>query len=367
MQTSYYSLPPAPTRTDKAVDPSNPPSPPNWRAQRDREPFLESQAWGWFDSATWALRVVAQRAGRRRGPRPRARLRRAELLLAAPRRRPPPGPGARRLNLTADGPLDGPPASTGTARPPWPAGPPPPLPPPRGRHPRRGGPDAPQLRARPAVPAGPAGRRRQRGRRLHGRRLVPDHGRDRPADHQDGQGPWSSCCFRRRRPPTAARCVRGWPPCGPSCTCSWWAISSIRRPAPAAGRRTRDCSTRRCLCAATGTRASLPRSRASRWFPRRRTSAGPSRETFGTVCEVLLAIGFEVEEAWEDSFGKAPPSRPSPPPRGSSRVTGLTGRSRAWRARLEELLAWLGWGKRVHRLQNKCATGTSGATFPCGP
>lgn len=51
--TSYYSLPPVPTRTDRAVDPSMPPAPPNWRRDRDREPFLFSQGWGWFDSATW--------------------------------------------------------------------------------------------------------------------------------------------------------------------------------------------------------------------------------------------------------------------------------------------------------------------------
>lgn len=51
--TSYYPLPPVPTRTDRAVDPSTPPAPPNWRRDRDREPFLVQQGWGWFDSATW--------------------------------------------------------------------------------------------------------------------------------------------------------------------------------------------------------------------------------------------------------------------------------------------------------------------------
>ncbi|EOO00489.1 putative serine protein [Phaeoacremonium minimum UCRPA7] len=51
--TSYYSLPPAPTRTDRAVDPSQPPAPPNWRRDMQREPFLKAQGWGWFDSATW--------------------------------------------------------------------------------------------------------------------------------------------------------------------------------------------------------------------------------------------------------------------------------------------------------------------------
>ncbi|OLN86806.1 hypothetical protein CCHL11_07833 [Colletotrichum chlorophyti] len=54
--TSIYPLPPRPTRTDRPVSPSQPPMPPNWRGIRgpvNREPFLQSQAWGWFVSATW--------------------------------------------------------------------------------------------------------------------------------------------------------------------------------------------------------------------------------------------------------------------------------------------------------------------------
>lgn len=50
--TSYYPLPPTPTRSDKATDPSQPPIPPNWRRDVDREPFLTYQGWGWFTSAT---------------------------------------------------------------------------------------------------------------------------------------------------------------------------------------------------------------------------------------------------------------------------------------------------------------------------
>ena len=50
--TSYFPLPPTPTRSDKATDPSNPPQPPvggrDWMA---REPFYASQAWNWFTSA----------------------------------------------------------------------------------------------------------------------------------------------------------------------------------------------------------------------------------------------------------------------------------------------------------------------------
>ncbi|KAI5927190.1 hypothetical protein F4810DRAFT_433674 [Camillea tinctor] len=54
-ETSYYPLPPTPTRTDSSTDPSRPPQPPNWRGGRDtlREPFLAFQTWGWFSSATW--------------------------------------------------------------------------------------------------------------------------------------------------------------------------------------------------------------------------------------------------------------------------------------------------------------------------
>ncbi|KZL70634.1 hypothetical protein CI238_01546 [Colletotrichum incanum] len=53
---SAYPLPPQPTLTDRPVSPSRPPVPPNWRGIMDpvdREPFLQSQGWGWFSSATW--------------------------------------------------------------------------------------------------------------------------------------------------------------------------------------------------------------------------------------------------------------------------------------------------------------------------
>ncbi|ETS82148.1 hypothetical protein PFICI_07150 [Pestalotiopsis fici W106-1] len=52
-ESSYYPLPPLPTRTDHSTDPTDPPRPPNWRWEIDREPFLRSQGWGWFSSATY--------------------------------------------------------------------------------------------------------------------------------------------------------------------------------------------------------------------------------------------------------------------------------------------------------------------------
>ncbi|CAN8101401.1 unnamed protein product [Discula destructiva] len=51
--TSYYPLPPRPTKTDTNSEPSHPAPPPNMRWDLGREPFLKMQGWGWFDSATW--------------------------------------------------------------------------------------------------------------------------------------------------------------------------------------------------------------------------------------------------------------------------------------------------------------------------
>lgn len=51
--TSYYPLPPQPTRSGRDSEPSHPAAPPNWRHETGQEPFLRIQGWGWFDSATW--------------------------------------------------------------------------------------------------------------------------------------------------------------------------------------------------------------------------------------------------------------------------------------------------------------------------
>ncbi len=120
---SYYTLPPVPTRTDRVADPSNPPAPPNWRGGNGRrgppgrdepgtgpvgtEPFLASQAWGWFESATWHY------GGSRAGPgagETRVRIDNCGILsyyalqfdnsaLALARARDE----QQRLNLTAEG------------------------------------------------------------------------------------------------------------------------------------------------------------------------------------------------------------------------------------------------------------------------
>ncbi|WDK21535.1 hypothetical protein CGRA01v4_12825 [Colletotrichum graminicola] len=65
--TSAYPLPPQPTLTDRPVSPSRPPMPPNWRGIMgpvEREPFLQSQGWGWFSAATWHYGSNGDGAGR---------------------------------------------------------------------------------------------------------------------------------------------------------------------------------------------------------------------------------------------------------------------------------------------------------------
>lgn len=52
-ETPYYPLPPQPTKTDRTSEPSHPAPPPNMRWDMGGEPFLKAQGWGWFDSATW--------------------------------------------------------------------------------------------------------------------------------------------------------------------------------------------------------------------------------------------------------------------------------------------------------------------------
>ncbi|OKL63250.1 hypothetical protein UA08_01844 [Talaromyces atroroseus] len=49
---TYYPLPRETSSPGRSRDPDQPPMPPGWRRD-DLEPFLASQAWGWFESATW--------------------------------------------------------------------------------------------------------------------------------------------------------------------------------------------------------------------------------------------------------------------------------------------------------------------------
>jgi hypothetical protein len=51
--SDIYPLPTKTSPLSRATNPANPPMPPNWRQTVTREPFLRSQGWQWFVSATW--------------------------------------------------------------------------------------------------------------------------------------------------------------------------------------------------------------------------------------------------------------------------------------------------------------------------
>ncbi|QGA21061.1 hypothetical protein EYB26_008771 [Talaromyces marneffei] len=59
----YYPLPTDTSPPGHSKDPEQPPMPPSWRL-RGQEPFLESQTWGWFESATWHYGSTGMGAGR---------------------------------------------------------------------------------------------------------------------------------------------------------------------------------------------------------------------------------------------------------------------------------------------------------------
>lgn len=61
--SSYYPLPTPTHNPGRSTSPPDPPRPPNWRRESS-EPFLESQTWGWFESATWHYGSSAMGQGR---------------------------------------------------------------------------------------------------------------------------------------------------------------------------------------------------------------------------------------------------------------------------------------------------------------
>lgn len=59
----YYPLPTDTSPPNRSKEPDQPPMPPSWRSSA-QEPFLESQTWGWFESATWHYGSTGMGAGR---------------------------------------------------------------------------------------------------------------------------------------------------------------------------------------------------------------------------------------------------------------------------------------------------------------
>lgn len=87
-----------------------------------------------------------------------------------------------------------------------------------------------------------------------------------------------------------------------------------------------------------------------RLSPEERDLRWAVEETFGTICSVLLTVGFGIEHMWFSHFDLDPkgPDTPSIPP-------GLNSTVSQWADNVAELLAWLGWEGEVVTCEKVCA------------
>ncbi len=347
VETSYYSLPPVPTRTDKATEPSNPPSPPNWRWQRDREPFLHAQGWGWFDSATWHY------GSSRNGPgagETRARVLSCGVLsYYAPRFTNQSLNRAlderKALNLTDDGLWmgEGPSANRTAA--------------------------LAQLARRrryhhlEMVTPSEAALMRSSVETMV-RTLLEDEGQCTGADWTLMTAEIVQRTTRLLKileqqlasapaDPGNATAVRDWMD-GLRSQLHMFMVSFLEYP-PAddpggwsTGSQLFNATL--SLCRYRYTRLMAPAEHVTPLVPEEEDQRWAMEETFGSICQVLLGIGFEVEEAWVGKFGKARRGNRKNPTKKES----LLRDPRAWHGRLEELIAWLGWESEFIGCKDVC-------------
>ncbi|EFX04722.1 hypothetical protein CMQ_1650 [Grosmannia clavigera kw1407] len=355
---SYYSLPPVPTRTDRVADPSAPPVPPNWRGPdtaNGREPFLEAQGWGWFESATWHYGSTRAGPG---GGETRLRVDSCAIFsFYAPQF----GGGAlalaraedeqRALNLTADGYWDG-----------------------RQEGDRRRALSQLARRRRfhqlGATSVDEAAAMRQRveqslARRLNGTVLDGEPGSrcsgadwtlmlaeivqrvaahlktmekmlaDGPADPGSSPGSDSGNATRQWLHQLRAQShmfMVGYLeyPTGGSATTPW-------RPYSALFNRTL------ALCRYRYTRLLVPdkdgTASSGVWLsPEEADMRWAVEETYGTLCSELLTIGFDIERVWAERYGSV-----GYKDAGRRRQTDTSIPRRHWADRLAELIVWLGW------------------------
>lgn len=74
-------------------------------------------------------------------------------------------------------------------------------------------------------------------------------------------------------------------------------------------------------------------------------------ETQASICNVIIDIGFSVEDIWNSTYNQPPSSSPD-----SSNLLNKTNTKEItrWIHGIEELMAWLGWAGEWARCENKC-------------
>lgn len=354
--TSYYPLPPQPTKTGRDSEPSYPAAPPNWREDRGREPFLRVQGWGWFDSATWHFGSTRNGPGQGEA---RARVLGCGLLsYYSPRFAFNQSLGRaagerQRLNLTADGS--------------W---------------------------------AGPG---EQGNRSLALKQLA----RRRRYHHLEGVGP-AEAAVMRESSERALRSLLG-PEGNNNCSGADWVqitseivqrttnhlemvdVKLVSSPSSGAGPEQnetavsewlddlraqihlfmvgyleypprvgqRTWSTRSELyretysrCKYRYTRLLVPEELHTSLSPEEEDIRLAVEEVHGSICSVLLTVGFGVEEAWFDSTTAGKGSKITSTPEAEE---ALAGRADRWHHEIEELRAWLGWESQYYGCEQTCA------------
>lgn len=343
--TSYYPLPPQPTKTGRDSEPSHPAAPPNWRHDLGREPFLGVQGWGWFDSATW--HYGSTRNGPGRGE-VKAKVLSCGILSyyssqfvnqslnrALDDR--------KSLNLTADGLWTGP-----------------------GEHGNRTKAIKQLARRRRFHHLGDvipeeASLMREQSEIALWRFLAPDSN----CSGADWILMTSEIVQRTTNHLTMVDTKLLFFPSDPrneTAVSRWlydlraqihlFMVGYLEYP-DKIGRET--WSTQSELyeetysrCKYRYTRLLVPEEHADP-LPREEEDIRLAVEgVYGTICSVLLTLGFEIEQAWFDySDGDEKQA--------SLHAEALVGRSERWHDKIEELQAWLGWESEYYGCQQTCA------------
>ncbi|KAH8765450.1 hypothetical protein F5883DRAFT_557098 [Diaporthe sp. PMI_573] len=347
--TSYYPLPPQPTKTGRDSEPSHPAAPPNWRHDPGREPFLRIQGWGWFDSATWHFGSTRNGPGR---GEVKARVLSCGLLSyysprfanqslsrAADER--------ERLNLTADGLWTGP-----------------------GEQGNRSVAIKQLARRRRFHHLGDVG---------HGEAVLMRESSERAL--QSLLGPRNNNCSGADWVQVTSEIVQrmtkhltmvdtklvSFPSSDPqneTAVSEWiydlraqihlFMVGYLEYP-PRIERGT--WSTRSELyretyyrCKYRYTRLLVPEELHASLSPEEEDIRVAVEDVHGSICSVLLAVGFGVEEAWfESTAGKGPGLRPP------AAAEALADRADRWHDNIAELQAWLGWESQYYGCEQTCA------------
>ncbi|KAJ4397598.1 hypothetical protein N0V93_001831 [Gnomoniopsis smithogilvyi] len=341
--TSYYPLPPQPTKTDRNAEPSHPAAPPNMRWDLGREPFLKLQGWGWFDSATWHY------GSTRNGPgqgEVRAKVLNCGIMsYYSPRFVNQTGNRAldeqKSLNLTSDGLWSGP-----------------------GKNGNRT----------------TALKQLARRRRFHHlgdvtpeEALVMRYSTNRALKSLLGENACSGADWMLITSEIVSRVtnqltlmdasVASFPANSKNKTETYKWLFNLRATShlplvpyleypEKIDRSTWSTDTAfyketQSRCRYRYTRLLVPEELGGQLTPEEKDVRSAIEEVYGTICSVLITMHFEIELAWLDMIADGASE--------SKASSTLSTRASRWQNNISELTAWLGWESQYYGCQEQCA------------